>query len=172
MSDTPAKSKPTRGKAPNTGRGANRIMLGIWLGAVAVIGALGLWYQQRQAQGVPASQAPAGTAQDKSSTNSSDLQKLNGRWRRPDGGYILEIKSVDPDGRLEAAYFNPKPIHVARAQALRQDSVVKVFVELRDVNYPGSTYSLAYDPASDQLQGNYFQAALGQNFDVYFERTQ
>jgi len=33
-----------------------------------------------------------------------------------------------------------------------------VFIELRDVNYPGSTYSLTYEPASDQLKGIYYQA--------------
>jgi hypothetical protein len=48
---------------------------------------------------------------------------------------------------------------------------VKVFIELRDVNYPGSTYTLAYDPVSDQLKGDYFQAALRQTFDVFFTRV-
>ena len=37
-------------------------------------------------------------------------------------------------------------------------------------HYPGSTYKLMYDPKQDQLRGTYFQAALGQTFDVYFVR--
>ena len=46
-----------------------------------------------------------------------------------------------------------------------------MFVELRDVNYPGSTYTLVYQPENDQLAGIYYQAALQQQFDVFFERT-
>ena len=45
-----------------------------------------------------------------------------------------------------------------------------MFIELRDVNYPGSTYTLTYDPATDQLSGNYFQAVRRENFDVVFVR--
>jgi hypothetical protein len=41
-----------------------------------------------------------------------ECQKLKGRWQRPDGGYIMEIKSVASDGAMDAAYFNPKSIHV------------------------------------------------------------
>jgi hypothetical protein len=110
-----------------------------------------------------------GTATASATTN-SDLQKLVGRWLRPDGGYILEIRSVDREGKLEAAYLNPRSINVAKAVALRDGTVIKVYVELRDVNYPGSTYTLVYDQGSDQLQGNYFQALERQNFDVSFER--
>lgn len=96
--------------------------------------------------------------------------KVVGRWVRPDGGYVIEIKSVDDAGKLEAGYFNPNPIFVSRAEASAQGSMIKVFVELRDVNYPGSTYTLAYDPADDVLKGVYYQAALQQQYEVYFER--
>jgi hypothetical protein len=41
---------------------------------------------------------------------------------------------------------------------------------LRDTGYPGSAYNLVYDPESDQLKGIYSQAALHQDFDVYFVR--
>ena len=98
------------------------------------------------------------------------FEKLQGKWLRPDGGYILEIRSATAEGKLEAGYFNPKPIHVAKAEASRDGETVKVFVELRDVNYPGSTYTLVYDPAADRLVGNYFQAAIKQNFEVEFVR--
>ncbi|HOW96809.1 MAG TPA: hypothetical protein P5567_08625 [Kiritimatiellia bacterium] len=99
-----------------------------------------------------------------------DFGTLAGRWVRPDGGYVVEIKAVGKDGALEAAYFNPKPIHVAVARAFTEAGALNVFIELRDENYPGSTYTLAYDPAADQLQGLYYQAVMGQRFEVYFER--
>jgi len=98
------------------------------------------------------------------------FEKLKGKWRRPDGGYVLEIRGVTAEGRLEAGYFNPRPINVARAEASRQGANLRVFIELRDLNYPGSTYSLVYHPTTDRLSGNYFQAALNQNFDVEFVR--
>jgi hypothetical protein len=95
---------------------------------------------------------------------------LNGRWRRPDGGYLLEIRSVDASGKIDAVYRNPKPINIAKAEATRDGSTVKVFVELRAPNYPGSTYTLAYDAQQDQLRGIYFQAVQQQSFNVEFAR--
>jgi hypothetical protein len=95
---------------------------------------------------------------------------LNGRWLRPDGGYILDIRSVDAGGKINAVYLNPKPINIAKTEAARDGSTVKVFVELRAPGYPGSTYTLTYDPTRDQLEGIYFQAALQQRFDVMFVR--
>ena len=97
--------------------------------------------------------------------------KLEGRWRRNDGGYILEIKKIRPDGAMEAAYFNPRPINVSKAQASRDASTLRVFVELRAPNYPGSTYTLTYDPKRDELYGVYYQAVEGRNFDVVFVRA-
>jgi len=109
--------------------------------------------------------APAVIAQAK-----PDFQKLKGRWLRPDGGYVIEIKSADENGKLEASYFNPKSIHVAKAEAKQEGGVTKVFIELQDVNYPGSTYTLVYVPDRDLLAGVYYQALQQQSFDVYFER--
>jgi hypothetical protein len=98
------------------------------------------------------------------------FEKLMGRWLRPDGGYVVEIRSVAADGKMDAGYFNPNPIHVAKAEASQEGGTVKVFIELRDVNYPGSTYTLAYDPAADQLKGIYYQALQQLSFEVFFER--
>jgi hypothetical protein len=97
--------------------------------------------------------------------------KLKGKWLRPDGGYILEIRSVDPGGKMDAAYLNPRPINVAKAQATQEGAATKVFIELRDVNYPGSTYNLAYQAEGDKLTGIYYQAALQQQFEVVFVRA-
>jgi uncharacterized protein (DUF2147 family) len=95
---------------------------------------------------------------------------LNGRWLRPDGGYVLDIRAVDAGGKVDAVYLNPNPINIAKAEASRDGSTVKVFVELRAPNYPGSTYTLTYDPQQDKLKGIYFQAVEQQNFDVEFVR--
>ena len=97
-------------------------------------------------------------------------ERLVGRWVRPDGGYVLEIRSAQADGRLDAAYLNPRSIKVSRAEWRREEGRLLVFVELRDVNYPGSTYNLRYVPDKDRLVGAYYQAVQKQTFDVEFAR--
>ena len=100
-----------------------------------------------------------------------DSKRLIGHWERPDGGYILEINEIVKDGVLKAAYYNPRPINVARAEFSRKDNALMVFIELRDVNYPGSKYNLKYDPKTDKLIGTYFQAVQGETYDVEFSRS-
>jgi hypothetical protein len=102
----------------------------------------------------------------------AELDRLQGRWLRPDGGYVMEIRGIDARGKMATAYFNPRPIKVSRATAAQDGTTTKVFIELRDTNYPGSTYTLTYDPQSDQLKGVYFQAALHQSSDVVFVRME
>jgi hypothetical protein len=97
-------------------------------------------------------------------------QKLAGTWPQPDGGYVLVLSEVQKGGMLRAAYFNPRPIHVAKAEWRRMGDRIQVFVELRDVNYPGSIYTLIYDGGQDRFIGYYYQAALGQTYDVVFVR--
>ena len=101
----------------------------------------------------------------------TDVQRLEGRWIRPDGGYVLELREIKKDGSLKASYFNPRPINVFTAKWSRKDGKINLFVELRDVNYPGSKYNLQYEPGSDQLKGTYFQAVEKQTFNIEFERT-
>jgi hypothetical protein len=99
-----------------------------------------------------------------------DFRKLIGRWLRPDGGYVIDVRSIDAHGKVNASYYNPKPINVSRSEVLGMDSRIKLFIELQDVGYPGSTYTLIYNPQKDMMFGLYYQAAMGQNFDVVFVR--
>jgi hypothetical protein len=108
----------------------------------------------------------------KQSTKKINEQRLISRWVRPDGGYILELRDIKKDGNLKAAYFNPRPIKVFKAEWKRTQGIITVFVELRDVNYPGSKYNLQYDPKTDRLKGTYFQAFYGETYDVEFIREQ
>ena len=114
---------------------------------------------------------PTTNAAPAAAAASPEVAKLVGKWERPDGGYILEIKSVDASGKLEAGYFNPNPINVSRAVGWRDKEETKVIVELRDINYPGSTYNLTYEPKTDQLYGQYFQATQQQTYEVTFARV-
>ncbi len=151
-------------------------MAPVVLATGAVMVGLVLWLSRPQpaTTGNDARPVEAGVSSPPAATDAPKaepgFQKLVGRWLRPDGGYVIEVRAVDDGGRLDAAYFNPNPIHVAHAEASREGALTKVFVELRDVNYPGSTYTLTYDPATDQLVGDYFQALLREHFDVVFVR--
>jgi len=128
-----------------------------------------------QNPGAKESQPAAGSASgDRTQTTAAQtaaFEALLGKWIRPDGGYIISVQSVNPDGRVDAGYFNPRPINVSRAQASPEGQTVKLFIELQAAGYPGSTYDLVYDPSNDVLMGVYFQAAMQQRFEVMFVRS-
>ena len=106
-----------------------------------------------------------------SSVEKPDFQSLVGDWVRPDGGYVIKIRSIDKNGGLEAGYFNPRAINVSRAVATAKRGKINVFIKLQDRGYPGSTYTLVYHDQNDALVGTYYQAAMGRSFDVAFMRN-
>lgn len=111
------------------------------------------------------------SAEKKSETSSVvDKQKLTGNWVRTDYEYRISISKVNEDGTMLANYFNPNPINVGKASWQESSSGLTIIVELRDVNYPGSTYTLNYLPDRDILAGDYYQAVEGLTFYVEFLR--
>ena len=111
---------------------------------------------------------PAATISQQRET--PDFDRLVGSWVRPDGGYVIEIRKIHPDGKVDAAYFNPSPIHVSRSTVSEEDGIIELFIELQGQGYPGSTYTLRYNPTYDAMVGIYFQAVIQQPFDVIFQR--
>ena len=105
-------------------------------------------------------------------TDQITTERLIGRWVRPDGEYVLEIRTVRDNGTLDASYYNPRSINVARTEWRRENGHLAIFVELRDKNYPGSNYTLHYFPEKDALAGTYFQAVHRQTFEIMFIRQQ
>jgi hypothetical protein len=99
-----------------------------------------------------------------------DYNGLIGSWVRPDGGYVIEISKIHPDGKVDAAYFNPRPIHVSRSNVSDEGGIIELYIELQDQGYPGSTYTLKFNPEHDVMVGFYFQAVIQQPFDVIFKR--
>lgn len=100
----------------------------------------------------------------------TDSNLLKGKWARTDGSYTLEVFSLSDGGKADAGYFNPNPIHVGSAEWKTNEGRLFLTVVLKDVNYPGSTYTLEYIKDKDILAGNYFQAVEGINYDVSFTR--
>ena len=111
-------------------------------------------------------QQPSPTAPGSPSIESA----LPGRWVRLQGGYVITIRAVDADGKLDASYANPKPLPFHTAVARKDGNVLKLFFELRAGGYNGSTYTLRYDAANDRLSGVYDQVVVKQTFEVVFVR--
>ena len=104
------------------------------------------------------------------SAKGQDFGLLTGDWVRSDGDYSLRVQNVDQEGSVNVTYFNPNPIHVAEANVSLWKGMVKLFVKLQDKGYPGSTYTLYYFEEKDALAGFYFQATMGQTYEVVFTR--
>jgi hypothetical protein len=100
----------------------------------------------------------------------TDKKLLEGSWVRSDAEYVISIENMADDGSVRAQYFNPKPIHVGKAGWRNDGGFIVVYVELQDVNYPGSNYTLVYLPDKEMLAGQYYQAVDKETFDVSFNR--
>lgn len=154
---------------------SSRTLLVVAAGVVALLAA-GWWVTARRdsASGGTARPERTGLHSEGAATEPRagiDPSVVAGRWQRLEGGYVLDIASVAADGTMTVAYLNPRSINVSAARASQAGGAIEVFVELRDVNYPGATYRLTYDPSTDRLAGAYHQPALGQTFDVVFVRA-
>jgi hypothetical protein len=114
-------------------------------------------------------QQPSPTAPGSPSIESA-FAALPGRWVRLQGGYVITIRAVDADGKLDASYANPKPLPFHTAVARKDGNVLKLFFELRAGGYNGSTYTLRYDAANDRLSGVFDQVVVKQTFEVVFVR--
>jgi hypothetical protein len=114
-------------------------------------------------------QQPAPAASGSPSVESA-FDALPGRWVRLQGGYVITIRAVDTDGKLDASYANPRPLPFHTAVASKDGNAINLFFELRAGGYNGSTYKLRYDAANDRLTGVYDQVVAKQTFDVVFAR--
>lgn len=129
-------------------------------------------HESRGAKGEQPAAAPSAADPASSAEKAPHFQRLQGRWLRTEDPYELVIRSVDEGGKVVAAYYNPQgPVHVSKAEASKEAGRLTLFVELRDVNYPGCTYRLTYQAQRDQLEGEYFQAQLRETFPVVFARA-
>jgi hypothetical protein len=76
----------------------------------------------------------------------SGFEKLKGRWVRPDGGYVLEIRAVDSRGAIDAAYLNPRPTVAAGADFSPQETAhlahgaIPFTATFEDPRFPGMRF--------------------------------
>ncbi len=143
------------------------VLVSIGITAILVI-SLVLWGINKSGESPSAAGQPVSVPQ--TAVTAPDFQMLVGRWVRMDTPYVIDIESVSQDGTLQAKYYNPNSINISVAKARDNNGTLEVFVELRDVNYPGSTYTLIYDQVRELLAGVYFQAVMQQKYNVAFRR--
>jgi hypothetical protein len=103
-----------------------------------------------------------------SSAEQPDFKIFIGEWVRTDGGYIIRVRDIKPDGSVDAEYFNPDKINVEEANVSEWKGLSKLYIKLQDEGYPGSTYTLYYYAEKNALAGFYYQAAIDQTFKVVF----
>ncbi|MCL4176252.1 MAG: hypothetical protein KJ072_00675 [Verrucomicrobia bacterium] len=148
-------------------RSARKVTLGLVVGVLAIV-AIGFLLLSRP------SNAPGAQSQTPPKPEGTEPASLYGallgRWLRTDGDYLLDIRAIDGTGKAQVDYFNPRPIHVARAEASREGESLKLVVVLEDVGYPGSYYTLAWSQPEKRLAGEYYQATLQETFEVIFTR--
>jgi hypothetical protein len=175
MGSKKAKKRSHRGEASSRkGRNLPPLLLVIVCAGIAIAGGLLVFnkYTSETDRKTAISTSDSSSESSAPTATPDHLRTLVGRWVRPDGGYVIDIRNVHADGKLQAAYFNPRPIHVSQAQVTQKEGQIQIFVELRDVGYPGATYTLRYNTEHDVLVGLYHQPAVGQTFDVAFVRMQ
>lgn len=102
---------------------------------------------------------------------SVDKRLLIGEWTRTDAPYQIKITDALESGKLELTYFNPKSIDLGKTYWTKTETILSVYIELQDENYPSSLYKLNYNIERDILAGQYFQAEGGAAFPVEFVRT-
>lgn len=103
-------------------------------------------------------------------TSKDASEYLVGSWQRTDAAYLIKITAVGDEGVLDAAYFNPNPINVGKSGWRVHEKVLQIFVQMDDVNYPGSFYDLRYNKEKDMLHGTYYQAVAKETYNVSFKR--
>ncbi len=110
-------------------------------------------------------------AEEKSSpVTELDYGIITGEWQRTDGSYRIRISGVQVNGQVTVEYFNPSPIHVEHAVITTRKGLIKLFIQLQDTGYEGSTYTLYYYKEKNALAGFYYQAVMDTSYEVIFLR--
>ena len=95
---------------------------------------------------------------------------MAGEWQRLDGNYLIKVGDVQANGQAKVQYFNPRPIHVAKAAISTHKGFIQLSIEFQDKGYEGSTYLLYYYAEEDSLAGYYYQAKMNRTYKVIFIR--
>jgi uncharacterized protein (DUF2147 family) len=156
------KDKKTAGKEPRYVRWISVLAL-----LVFAVFLISKWQNKEESVLITPAATPVAPASGNAQASSN---KLEGKWQRTDGGYILELSGAQSNGDIKAAYYNPNPINVGRSLWQNNAGKLMLMVELQDKNYPGSVYNLEHFESQNTLKGTYFQAVEKMTYNVEFTR--
>src|SRR5262245_17152977 len=93
---TPALPKP----------GARDVVFIVSAAVIGLVGGIALWKINHPApkSAAPLAQVNSTSPPADAGDHASEFQKLKGKWVRPDGGYVIEVRSVEQSGRVDASY--------------------------------------------------------------------
>lgn len=118
-------------------------------------------------------QQPLYAEEQKKPAATPDYSVLDGKWQRTDGNYSIKVsEATAAEGRVQAEYFNPKPIQISQSTVSTQEGLIRLFIKFQDQNYEGSTYTLYYYAEKDALAGFYYHAVLDRTYKVIFLRKE
>jgi hypothetical protein len=100
-----------------------------------------------------------------------EMTGLTGRWLRADVGYVLDIRSVAGDGKLDVILSAPRTVQVGKAIASQVSGKTQIEIEIADPALAGCKYTLTFDPVGNRLNGVYFQSALKETSEIFFVRA-
>ncbi|WP_281322931.1 hypothetical protein [Flavobacterium aestivum] len=101
----------------------------------------------------------------------ADKNLIKGLWGRTEGVGEINISEVRDNGLLKATFCNPKSINIEKAVWTNSSDVLRIYILLREDNYPGSSFSLNYIAEKDLLLGVYFDALTNISYTVSFKRV-
>ena len=146
------KKKRKTGRKPVPAPSRPRFSL-IWIISIVLglaIASSFITYTLRQTDTGPAT--PSATGEPKTRI-SGDFDKLIGRWRRTDGGYIIEVRGIDANGRMDAAYYNPAQINEYGVTFSVGRELEQVLMSI-GVNYvfgSGDSFGYTIDPDTQEV---------------------
>ena len=99
-----------------------------------------------------------------------DKYLLVGEWSKTGTPYLIKITGVFDIGKLEVGYYGAQKIEIEKANWAKTGTLLSVYIELQDPEYPGSNFKLNYIPERDVLVGRYYDAMEGMEYPVEFIR--
>ncbi len=102
-----------------------------------------------------------------------DKNLLIGEWSQMGTPYFIKITGVLDTGKLDAAFYDPNypvKIEIEKANWTKTGTLLSIYIELQDPEYPGSSFKLNYIPERDVLVGTYFNALTGMVYPMEFNR--
>jgi hypothetical protein len=150
----------------------NNVLLGwlVWITLILVV----VWGQSFDLNAKNTRSTPLAiskTSPPKEYFQGQDRNLIKGVWGRVDAAGEIKITEVLHGGSLKSTFYNPKLIAIEKSIWTNSSGVLRVYILLREDDYPGSSFTLNYVAVRDVLVGVYYDALTQKSYPVTFERV-